>query len=80
MAVQVFRTDQELFEIGALTVGQMVWLKAKDVAVSLGYKRPADAVRAHVVDEDKKTYEALMQGVGIFTDPFKSATSRALRE
>ena len=61
MAVQVFRTDQELFEIGALTVDQTVWFKGNDAAVSLGYKCPRNAVRDHVDNEDKKTYGALMQ-------------------
>ena len=40
MAVQVFRTDQEPFEIGALTVDQMVWFKGNDIATRLDYKRP----------------------------------------
>ena len=62
MAVQVFRTGQELFEIGALTVDQIVCFKGNDVAVSLGYERPHKAVMGHVVEEDKKTYDALIQG------------------
>ena len=62
MAVQVFRTDQELFEIGALAVDQMVWFKGKDIAVSLGYKEPHKAVQRHVDAEDKKTYDMLLQG------------------
>ena len=69
MAVQVFRTYQELFETGALTVDQNVWFKGNDIAVSLGYKRPHDAVRNHVDDEDKKTYEALVQGGVNLTPP-----------
>ena len=60
--MQVLRTDQELFEIGALTVDQMVWFKGKDIAVSLGYKEPHKAVQRHVDAEDKKTYDALVQG------------------
>ena len=69
MAVKVSRTDQELFEIGALTVDHNVWFKGNDIAVSLGYKRPHDAVRNHVDDEDKKTYEALVQGGVNLTPP-----------
>ena len=62
MAVQVFRTDQELFEIGALTVDQMVWFKGNDVATCLGYERHHKAVIDHVVEGDKRAYASLVQG------------------
>ena len=61
MAVQVFRTDQGLFEIGALTVHQNVWFKGNGIATCLGYKRMHAAMRHRVGDEGKKAYEALVQ-------------------
>ena len=56
MAIQVFRADQQLFEVGALTVNQMACFKGSEVAASLGYARPNDAMRVHVDEEDKKAY------------------------
>ena len=58
MAVQVFRTDQELIEIGALTVNQNVGFKGNGIEKFLGYKRPSNDVHKHVNEEDKKTNEA----------------------
>jgi len=62
MAVQVFRTDQQLFEVGALTVDQMAWFKGNEVATCLGYTNPQKALRDHVDEEDKKTYSELTEG------------------
>ena len=62
MAIQVSRTDQKLFEIGALTVGHMVWFTGNGVAKRLGYKRPRRAVMDHVDEADKRAYGALVQG------------------
>ena len=74
MAIQVFRTDQQLFEVGALTVNQMAWFKGNEVAACLGYADPKKAIRIHVDDEDKRTYDELVQG-WTFRPPFKPAAS-----
>ena len=63
MAVQVFRADQNLFEVGALVVDQMAWFKGREVAASLGYSNVPGAVQKHVDDEDKKPYNKLVEGV-----------------
>ena len=62
MARQVFRTDQHPFEVTTLTVDQVVWFKGCEAAACLGYARPRNAVKDHVDGEDKKTYEALVEG------------------
>ena len=63
MAIQVFRADQQLFEVGTLTVNQMAWFKGKEVANCLSYTNPQKALRDHVDDEDKTTYKELVKGV-----------------
>ena len=72
MAIQVFRTNQQLFEVGALTVNQMAWFKGNEVAACIGHARPNDAVRVHMDNEDKKTYSELAQGYDETTSPFTS--------
>ena len=62
MAFQVFRADQHPFEVSTLTVDQIPWFKGNEVATCLGYARPRKAVYDNVDKEDKKTYEALMEG------------------
>jgi len=62
MALQVFRVEQHPFEVTTVTVDQVTWFQGSEVAVCLGYARPRKAVYDNVDDEDKKTYEALMQG------------------
>ena len=74
MAIQVFRTDQQLFEVGALTVNQMAWFKGNEVAACLGYGDPKKAIRIHVDDEDKRTYDELVQG-GTFRLPLQTSAS-----
>ena len=69
MAVQVFRADQQLFEVGALTVDQMAWFKGKEVAICLGYSDAPQALRKNVDEEDKMTYYELTQGVVCETPP-----------
>ena len=39
------------------------WFKGKDVAVSLEYANPKNAVLHHVDDKDKKTFHELLLGV-----------------
>ena len=41
--VQVFRADQNLFEVGVVVADEMAWFKGREVATSLGY---ADAPQA----------------------------------
>ncbi len=62
MAFQVFRADQHPFEVSTLTVDQIHCFKGNEVAACLGYARPRKAVEDHVEEEDKKTYEALVEG------------------
>ena len=42
-------------------VDNVVWLKAREVAASLGYCNPQKAVRDHIDEDDIKTYEELMK-------------------
>ena len=66
MAIQVYTKtgffDMPAFEVTALNVNGMPWLKSKEVASCLGYANTTQAVRHNVDDEDKKTYEELGQG------------------
>ncbi|ADG41441.1 putative antirepressor - phage associated [Leuconostoc kimchii IMSNU 11154] len=49
VAVFNFETN----EVRTVVINEEVWLVAKDVATTLGYSRTADAVKAHVDEEDK---------------------------
>lgn len=40
--------------VRALTIKEDPWFVAYDVAIALGYKKPDQAVRKHVLEEDKK--------------------------
>lgn len=51
--VQVFNFEAN--EVRTVVINDEVWLVAKDVANALGYSRTADAVKAHVDEEDKLT-------------------------
>ena len=51
-------------------MNQMAWFKGKEVATCLGYTNTQQALRHNVDEEDKKTYEELVEGV-----PLDSATS-----
>ena len=62
MAFQVFRGDQHPFEVSTVTLDQVPWFKGNEVAACLGYARPRKAVYDNVDEEDKKTYEALIEG------------------
>jgi prophage antirepressor-like protein len=42
-----------------------VWLKARKVAEYLEYKRPADAIRDHVEEENKLSYGKLLEFYGV---------------
>ena len=43
-------------------VDNVVWLKAREVAASLGYVDAPQALRKNIEDDDKKTYSELMKG------------------
>ena len=62
MALQTFRENEHLFEVTTLMVDNVVWLKGREVAASLGYCNPQKAVRDHIDEDDIKTYEELMEG------------------
>lgn len=51
--VEVFNFEAN--EVRTVVINNEVWLVAKDVATTLGYSRTADAVKAHVYEEDKLT-------------------------
>ena len=51
--VEVFNFEAN--EVRTVVIDEEVWLVAKDVANTLGYSRTADAVKAHVDEEDKLT-------------------------
>ena len=60
MALQVFRTTQHVIEVTILTVDQAPWFEGREVAACLGYTNAQKALRDHVDEQDKKTYEELM--------------------
>ena len=62
MALQTFRENEHLFEVTTLMVNNVVWLKAREVAASLGYVDASQALRKNIEDDDKKTYSELMKG------------------
>ncbi|MBZ1515839.1 ORF6C domain-containing protein [Leuconostoc mesenteroides] len=49
--VEVFNFETN--EVRTVLIDEEVWLVAKDVAKTLGYSRTADAIKAHVDEEDK---------------------------
>ncbi|MCS8595667.1 phage repressor protein/antirepressor Ant [Leuconostoc citreum] len=51
--VEVFNFETN--EVRTVIINNEVWLVGKDVANTLGYSRTADAVKAHVDEEDKLT-------------------------
>ena len=46
-----------------IVAGDIPWFRAKDVATSLEYSNPLQAVRKNVEDDDKKTFCELCEGV-----------------
>jgi anti-repressor protein len=59
--LRTFKND-EFGEVRTLVVNDEAWFVGKDVARILGYKKPENAIAAHVDDEDKTT--TLIQGTG----------------
>ena len=71
MAIQVYTKtfiDMPTFKITAVEVNGMPWYKGRQVARSIGYANPRQALCHIVDDEDKKTYQELVQG-GVYTTP-----------
>lgn len=60
-SLQVFKSA-EFGTVRTLTINEEPYFVGKDVAESLGYKKPENAIATHVDDEDKTT--TLIQGTG----------------
>ncbi len=73
MALQIFRANQHLIEVTTLIVDQVVWFKEREVTASLGYIDTTQALRKHVEEDDKKTYEELIEGGVSTTFPLTSS-------
>ncbi len=50
--IQIFN-NEKFGQIRLVLINDEPWIVGKDVAQALGYERTADAIRAHVDDEDK---------------------------
>lgn len=59
--IQVFQ-NEEFGTVRTVMVKDEPWLVGKDVAAALGYRKPENAIAAHVDEEDKTT--TLIQGTG----------------
>lgn len=59
--LQIFR-NESFGEIRTLNIDGEPWFVGKDIAVSLGYAKPENAIASHVDNEDKTT--TLIQGTG----------------
>ena len=61
MSLQTFHTefDEREVSLTALLVDGKPWFKGVEAAAALGYKKPRNAVSAHVDDEDKNVLEYL---------------------
>lgn len=54
--------NKEFGFVRTVMVGNETWFVGKDVAASLGYKNPQEAVRTHIFDEDKGVSEIITPG------------------
>ncbi|MGJ3749352.1 Bro-N domain-containing protein, partial [Limosilactobacillus fermentum] len=68
--MQVF--DFEDSNVRTVTINDEPYFVGKDVATILGYKRTADALKAHVDDEDKLTRQ--------FTDSGQNREMKVINE
>ena len=61
MALQTFRAEFGEHEatLTAILVGGEPWFRGNEAAAALGYKKPRNAIGAHVDDEDKTAFENL---------------------
>lgn len=66
--VEVFSFETN--EVRTIVVDDEIWFVGKDVATTLGYKKPENAIATHVDDDDKTT--TLIQGSG---SNYKSKTT-----
>lgn len=60
-ALQIF-SNEEFGEIRSVEINGTVWFYGTDVAKSLGYTNPRDALLKHVWEEDKNTV-AICDGI-----------------
>ncbi|CAK1248477.1 hypothetical protein R82291_FJPPFKPJ_01552 [Fructobacillus cardui] len=63
----------ESHEVRTVLIDNEPWFVGKDVAETLGYQKPSNAVLTHVDSDDKTT--SLIQGTG---SNYKSKTARML--
>lgn len=59
--IQIFN-NPEFGQVRAVTINDEPWFIGKDVAMTLGYAKPENAIASHVDDEDKTS--TLIQGSG----------------
>ena len=59
--LQIFK-DERFGEVRTITIESEPWFVGKDVATTLGYKNPQEAIRTHVDAEDKGVSEILTPG------------------
>ena len=59
--IRLFHND-EFGEVRTMLIEGKAWFVGKDVAITLGYAKPQNAISIHVDDEDKTS--ALIQGTG----------------
>ncbi len=66
MQLQIFKylseEEQMLNEIKTVEIDGEIWFVASDVAKSLGYKRPSEAVRQHCREKGTVKYRILTDG------------------
>lgn len=69
---QTYTFGAKKFEAWFLCVAGVVWVRAIDVCVFLGYKKPHQALQVNITDPNhKKTYEELTHGLPIDRQPFE---------
>ena len=59
--VEIFK-HPEFGSVRTVEDGDVVWFVGKDVAISLGYKDPVNALKLHVDDEDKLGWQITTSG------------------
>ena len=77
MSLQTFHTEFDEHEVSltALLVDGKPWFKGVEAAAALGYKKPRNAVNAHVDNEEKNALEYLR---GPILGPPQTATREPL--
>ena len=61
-SLQIFTQDigGQNVAVSALMVDGNLWFRGNDIAAALGYARPRNAVRDHVDEQDRETFQNLM--------------------